>query len=420
MFPTSRRLLPLPGGEGRGEGERKYKMVQQGNSLSRRNKIAAVRRGLFLLSLALLAATALAQESKLAALPPGVTYTNYQVPSVPWSIHVVKVDRGNRALEIHSMHAGGGALGLSTLSEQIALVNPALGRPVAAINGDFYQRDKTYAGDPRGAQIINSEVISAPSGGAVFWTDVLGEPHLTNVVSLFQVTWPDGSVTACGLNEDRRTNAAALYTPAIGASTRTTNGWDLILERDGSNSWLPLKMGKTYRALVREIHEGGNARLGREEMALSLGSSARMILSNIKTGAVVAISTGSSPNLRGARTAIGGGPALLRNGKRLKIQPGGAAEVYEFGSMLERHPRTAIGWNEKEFFLVVVDGRQKELSVGMTLDELSSYLVKLGCTDAMALDGGGSATLWCDGEVRNSPCDGRERGIANSVVATVK
>jgi hypothetical protein len=374
----------------------------------------------FLLFWLIFSVAASGQDNKPSTPPPGITYTNYQMPSIPWSIHVVKVDRGNRALEIHSMHAGGGALGLSALSEQIALVNPALGRPVAAINGDFYQRDKAYAGDPRGAQIINNEVISAPSGGAVFWTDVLGDPHLTNVVSLFQVTWPDGSVTSCGLNEDRRTNAATLYTPAIGPSTHTTNGWDLVLERDGGNPWLPLKMGKTYRARVREIHEGGNARLGSEEMALSLGPPARVILSNIKTGAVVTISTGSSPSLRGAKTAIGGGPALLRNGKRLKIQPPGAAEVYEFGSMLERHPRTAIGWNEQAFFLVVVDGRQKELSVGMTLDELSSYLLKLGCTDAMALDGGGSATLWCDGEVRNSPCDGRERGIANSLVVTLK
>src|SRR5215469_3804124 len=121
-----------------------------------------VVRAFLLLPLAL-ATTVSGQDGKPAAPPPGLRYTNYLEPKIPWSIHVVKVDRSNRSLEIHSMHAGGGALGLSTLSDQIALVNPALGRPVAAINGDFYQRDKAYAGDPRGAQIINGEVISAPS-----------------------------------------------------------------------------------------------------------------------------------------------------------------------------------------------------------------------------------------------------------------
>ena len=52
----------------------------------------------------------------------------------------------------------------------------------------------------------------------------------------------------------------------------------------------------------------------------------------------------------------------------------------------------------------------------MTLDELASYLVKLGCVEALNLDGGGSSTLWFDGSVRNSPCDGYERPIANSLV----
>jgi exopolysaccharide biosynthesis protein len=47
---------------------------------------------------------------------------------------------------------------------------------------------------------------------------------------------------------------------------------------------------------------------------------------------------------------------------------------------------------------------------------LASYLIKLGCDEAMNLDGGGSATLWCQGQLRNQPCDGRERPVANSLV----
>ena len=66
--------------------------------------------------------------------------------------------------------------------------------------------------------------------------------------------------------------------------------------------------------------------------------------------------------------------------------------------------------------MVEVDGRQKGLSAGMTLDELSNFLVKLGCQDAINLDGGGSATLWYAGSVRNSPCDRAERDIANGLV----
>ena len=81
-----------------------------------------------------------------------------------------------------------------------------------------------------------------------------------------------------------------------------------------------------------------------------------------------------------------------------------------------RHPRTAIGWNHDYIFLVEVDGRQADLSVGMTLPELAAYMIKLGCDHAMNLDGGGSATLWARGNVMNSPSEGRERPAANTLV----
>jgi exopolysaccharide biosynthesis protein len=93
---------------------------------------------------------------------------------------------------------------------------------------------------------------------------------------------------------------------------------------------------------------------------------------------------------------------------------------FEFSSMDERHPRTAIGWNADYYFLMEVDGRQRHLSAGMTLDELTDFMADLGCENLMNLDGGGSATLWYLGKVRNSPCDGHEREIANSLVVVRK
>ena len=71
------------------------------------------------------------------------------------------------------------------------------------------------------------------------------------------------------------------------------------------------------------------------------------------------------------------------------------------------------------YFWVEVDGRQKE-SIGMTLNELAGFMVELGCEDAMNLDGGGSATIWFDGSVRNKPCDGSERPVANSLALVRK
>jgi len=350
----------------------------------------------------------------------GLAYTNSRVADVPWSIHVVQLDRSDRDYEIQSFHTQGGAVGLDTLSGELATLKPPLGPPVAAINGDYYQRDKAYAGAPRGLQIMNGELLSAPSGGGMFWMDASGEPQVDEVTSQFQVTWPDGTVKTFGLNGERPADGIELYTRAVGPSTLTQGGCELILDRSPGGSWLPLHVGRTCVARIREIRETGDTPLATNVMVLSLGPAySGRRPSGLQVGAVLHLSTTTVPDLRGCRTAIGGGPVLIRKGKRVRLNLPDS-ESYQISSMSERHPRAAIGWNAKSFFLVVVDGRQKKLSVGMTLEELANLLVKLGCEEAMNFDGGGSATLWFDGEVRNSPCDRMEREIANCLVIVRK
>jgi hypothetical protein len=376
-------------------------------------------------SLALLiSAACLAPAENISTAPAGallgLAYTNSRVADVPWSIHVVQLDRANAHYQIESVHAGGGALGLDTLSSQLGLVKTNWGIAVAAINGDFYQRDKAYAGAPRGLQVVDGELLSGPSGETSFWVDALGEPHAEEVVAQFQITWPDGTATAFGLNGERRADRVELYTHAIGSSTHTKGGFELILTRAEGSRWLPLRIGRTYTARVREIREGGNTPLASDIMVVSLGAAAlHQRLPQLRTGATLQISTASLPALHGVRTAIGGGPVLVRNGKRERLSTSDS-ESYAVSSMRERHPRTAVGWNGRCLFLVEVDGRQRGLSVGMTLDELAGLLIKLGCEEAMNFDGGGSATLWYDGQVRNSPCDRMEREIANCLVIVKK
>ena len=345
---------------------------------------------------------------------PYISYTNCRIATVPWSIHVVQLERRNPLYEIDSFHAGGKAIGMETLSDQLERLRAVQRKPTAGINGDFYQRDKAFAGSPRGLQIIKGELISAPCGGATFWIDAVGQFHTTNVASLFRITWPNGLTSAFGLNGDRNTDGLELYTPAIGSSTHTVGGRELVLSRAPGGRWLPLRIGQTYTARVSEIHDSGNTQVRPETLVLSLGPATLAKLPALQPGMLLGISTETRPALHGVRTAISGGPVLLREGKRQKLQAS-PSDAYESSSMLERHPRTAIGWNKDFLFMVEVDGRQKALSVGMTLEELSRFLIDLGCQDAMNLDGGGSATLWYAGQVRNSPCDRAEREIANGI-----
>jgi hypothetical protein len=194
----------------------------------------------------------------------------------------------------------------------------------------------------------------------------------------------------------------------------------LILTRAAPGPWLPFRIGQSYVARVEEIRQSGDTPMASNRAVLSVGPAfPRACLAKIDPGALLRISTDSQPALHGIRTAISGGPILVRDGKREKfnVEPG---QAYEISSMAERHPRAAVGWSETHFFFVEVDGRQKGLSVGMTLDELGKWLLDLGCEQAMNLDGGGSAALWYNGEVRNSPADRVEREIANCLVIVKK
>lgn len=109
--------------------------------------------------------------------------------------------------------------------------------------------------------------------------------------------------------------------------------------------------------------------------------------------------------------ALAGNVRLIRDGK-LNVRPGGNGT----------YPQTAIGLTpEKKLLLLVCDGRQPERSVGMTYEETARVLLEFGAVNAIALDGGGSATLVladaADGRARvlNKPSDGEERRVGNNL-----
>ncbi len=368
------------------------------------------RRGrVLLLSVSLLSGIVGMGASESGKPARGLTYHHEEVPEGPWSVHIVKVDRANPEFEIHSALARGSNFGLATLSEQIRAIPRELGRPVAGVNGDFFRRQEPYLGDPKGLQIVRGELVSAPCDWSCFWIDAQGDPHMTNVTPRFHVVWPTGESTVFGLNEERPKGAAVLFTSAVGSTTQTRGGRELILERNGTNSWLPLRAGVNYSAKVREIRNGGGSPILRDTLVLSLGPQLAQRLPTVTPGTILQVSTATWPDLRGCMTAIGGGPAMVRDGK-----------VMERVDARVRHPRAAVGWNKDSIFLVEVDGRQRGLSVGMTIEELATYMVRIGCTDALNLDGGGSATCWVYGQIMNSPSEGEERGMGNSLLVIQK
>ena len=109
--------------------------------------------------------------------------------------------------------------------------------------------------------------------------------------------------------------------------------------------------------------------------------------------------------------AMAGNARLLRDGVVLPGKGGDAT-----------YPQTAVGHTaDHRLILFVSDGRQPGFSEGMTYEEVAVVLKEFGAVDAIAFDGGGSATMVMaankDGEPRvlNRPSDGKERAVGNNL-----
>jgi hypothetical protein len=62
-----------------------------------------------------------------------------------------------------------------------------------------------------------------------------------------------------------------------------------------------------------------------------------------------------------------------------------------------------------------VDGRQA-VSTGVALEDLAALMLRLGCVEAINLDGGGSTTFNIGGLTVNRPSEGSERPVANALL----
>ncbi len=126
---------------------------------------------------------------------------------------------------------------------------------------------------------------------------------------------------------------------------------------------------------------------------------------NLYEGKQIHINLSFEPSINNLYTLIGGLPHIMENGKPIDNFDG--REGLHSEKFFGKNPRTAIGFNKKEnkAFIIAVDGRRDDYSVGMTMKELSYYMYSLGCEDALNFDGGGSTTMVIRDSVLNKPTD---------------
>lgn len=111
------------------------------------------------------------------------------------------------------------------------------------------------------------------------------------------------------------------------------------------------------------------------------------------------------------------GPTLVSEGEIV------VSKTDEVGRAMADNPRTAIGVIEEEdgslhYIVVVSDGRSDESS-GLSLYELAQVMQSYGVTMAYNLDGGGSSTMYFNGNLINKPTTNgntiKERAVSDIV-----
>jgi hypothetical protein len=326
-----------------------------------------------------------------------------------WIIHLLVLDP--RRVRLESALALDEVAGAETTSSLAARFGA-----VAAVNGGYFRTSGIARGEPTGMYSIGGKILSEPNGPRM-------EAAGTNAGDAARIAFSEVDTRAWavaedgerrevdGINRPRGDGELILFTPEFHRTTLTPpGGVEAVVRADRA----------------AEMKNGSGSRvIPGDGCVLSASGAARdWLLAHIRPGQRVKVEfeTTSAPPLPfSPEWVIGGGPLLVRSGKTLGAEQSDAEGFApDFGR--GRHPRTALGIREDgTILLVTVDGRQPRISVGMTVAELGALMTRLGCRDAINLDGGGSTTMVVRGKVVNTPSDAAgERPVSDALLVRVR
>jgi hypothetical protein len=283
--------------------------------------------------------------------------------------------------------------------------NPEVPHAMTVSNQDAYFDIQTTGNDPF---VYTTTLTSSVSGAAA--ASFSFEYQSATTISDFQIFYGSPGASA-GIS-----TASDLQLDNTSIDVADRDKWrtftlDLKTAINNHN-W-----GKAGHALRLDIGSGaGNHVLIRNMKITATFSGAsvdsKTFLSNLSVGRKIGITMGVK--LNGADLSdkylnvVGYDSHMLQNGN--------AVNTWD-----EAHPRTAAGYSQdgKKVYLMVVDGRQSNYSVGATTGQVAYIMKALGAYTAVNLDGGGSSCMVIDGEIGNKPSDGSERAVANGLIVTV-
>ncbi|MDI9634655.1 phosphodiester glycosidase family protein [Kamptonema cortianum] len=341
-------------------------------------------------------------------ITPGLTYRMEIDLSLPRVIHALKYTPGGQSVTARAETALERIFEPDDVNKGRATLTATMARTgaIAGINGDFFP----WTGDPIGAMVRNGELLSTPYPNRSVFGWGAGYAAVGPLTYSGKVIFEGGELKIDGVNQEVGENMLVLSTPAAGWVFTKSTAVHAILEADKA-----LSPDGAFKANVRLfVPDLTKVKVEPGTMILSATGNLMARLAKVPRGQEVTIDIRMTGiDWSKAVHTIGGGPMLIKDGK-LALNP--ALEKFSADFSTTKHPRTAIGSTAKgDIWMLVLDGRQP-MSRGAGLDELARVMQRLGCTNAINLDGGGSSTIAIAGLVVNRPSGGTQRAISNSVL----
>lgn len=317
-------------------------------------------------------------------IAPGVVRYKYEVTRDKKNAqtNVVTVDLNNPYIKINTVAGGGTYTNKATVSQMADRTNA-----VALVNGDFFTMQ--LQGVPLGASIIDGDMKSSPAVLTDIWSFGIDENNTAFIDStkfVGSVTAPNGkSYPIDGLNK-----TFYWYQPSKEYSHESkiqmyNSFWSSKSRGDKTAGEVLLSEDNVVEQIVYRKNIDMKIPEGKKILQVS-GGSERFMRENVKVGDKLQINTNIEPN-RNWKMMIGGHALLVENGAIKKY----TKDVNSIGGV---RARTAVGISQdgKTVYIVSAEGRTNR-SPGLSLNELSQFMLDLGAYKAMNLDGGGSTAM---------------------------
>lgn len=334
------------------------------------------------------------EKGFVSSIAQGLNYTRYVRLDGRGMVTAYSLEIDRSRFDIRLALAGGSISAGRASVKKIAQANNG----VAAVNGGYFGLDGMLIGNTR---------IEGQTAGTTYYTRTSlgfmpdGTLKLATSEYYGEVSFNGKKVFLSGVNCERGANTTILYNSLFGSYTGTNEYGTEYIIKDGKV--LAVNQGNSF------IPAGGQV--------ISVHGTAQEAFAGVKAGDKVTIGESFGQELDAAPNIIGAGPELLRDGK---VNVTAVQEQFPNDIAKGRAPRTAVGIKaDGKVILLVVDGRQSH-SIGATLAETAQLLQKFGAVSGFNLDGGGSSEMVVQGQVVNSPSDGRERAVGSALVVTVK